>query len=619
MPRPGGRRTRAPMQRKPPSGRFRQSQMLTTYGAGALVDLIDHAVLVGGLDFWRLPEGGEPIDEPRLRAELAPKLFQLGRPLSLDRPFIAPPRGDEENAHESVGVQVAEFPRWFVCQNAACRALVGAGSLELVNDRYVHHCSGAERKSERCVPVRFVVTCPDGHLSDVDWPRWAHRGKSCPAGAHNLRLNEGVTGDFSEISVSCISCKMPARPLKDLTVEEQNFPCTAERPWLGPEGKEEKCLHKQRMVVRTASNTYFAQTVSAVSIPELPSLRGAVQRVWSVLKDATPENIDVLLTLGMVKEAVGTASAAEVLTAITAIREGSEEKPPPLKLTEFKQFLSSRLEMPGEIPGDSPEERRFWSRQYQPPEGLPRGIGRLVIARRLREVVTSVGFTRLEPQVLSLSGELDLDVRSAALALQRDWLPAIEILGEGFFIQLDEDALRAWEKQPAVVAREKMLREGFDQWAQANDSKLEFPGARFYLLHSLSHLLLTQLSLECGYPASSIKERLYCSPGGSAVPMAAVLLSTGTTGSEGTLGGLVEEGRRLGHHLSLALPEAKLCSNDPVCAHHAPADSSGRCLEGAACHGCLYLPETSCERFNQFLDRALVVSTLGVDGAAFFS
>jgi hypothetical protein len=103
------------------------------------------------------------------------------------------------------------------------------------------------------------------------------------------------------------------------------------------------------------------------------------------------------------------------------------------------------------------------------------------------------------------------------------------------------------------------------------------------------------------------------------MPMAAFLLSTGTTGSEGTLGGLVEEGRRLPRHLGPALEGAKLCSNDPVCAHHDPTDSSGRHLEGAACHGCLYLPETSCERFNQFLDRALVVPALGVAGAAFFA
>lgn len=605
------------MQRKPPYGRLRQSQMLTTYGAGALVDLINHAVLIGGLDFWRLENGGKPIEEARLRADLAPRFAAQQRPLSIDRPFIEPPPGDEQNANETVGVQVYEFPRWFVCQNPSCRALVGAGSLELKNERYLHHCSGAERKAEPCVPVRFVVSCPLGHLSDVPWPSWVHQGADCTTGAYNLRLDEGVSGDFSEISVVCVSCRKQ-RWLKDLTVPEKTFQCNGHRPWLGEEGKQ-PCEQKQRMLVRTASNSYFAQTVSAVSIPELPTLRRQVEKVWSIMQAAKPETVAALRTVPMVQQALGTASDEEVLAAVAAVRENADEKPEPLRLAEFRTFVTQPLEQLGELPGDSEEERRFFARANKPKGGLPNGISRLVLARRLREVIAAIGFTRLEPSVLNAAGELDLDVKLANLSLQRDWLPAVEIRGEGFFLQLDEKAVAQWEKKPAVVAREAKLKAGFDKWAQGSKTDIEFPGARFYLLHSLSHVLLTQLSLECGYPASSIKERLYCAEAKSAVPMAALLLSTGTTGSEGTLGGLVEEGRRVDHHLRQALRDARLCSNDPVCAHHAPIDSSDRSLEGAACHGCLYLPETSCERFNQFLDRALVVPVLGVEGTAFFS
>lgn len=141
----------------------------------------------------------------------------------------------------------------------------------------------------------------------------------------------------------------------------------------------------------------------------------------------------------------------------------------------------------------------------------------------------------------------------------------------------------------------------------------DFPGARFYLLHSLSHLLLTAISLECGYAASAIRERIYCLPAGEPYPpMAAILLSTGTTGSEGTLGGLVEEGRRIRYHLREAWELGRLCSNDPVCAAHDPAaDADDRRTEGAACHGCLYIAECSCDHSNRHLDRALVVPTIG--------
>src|SRR5690606_38586565 len=150
---------------------------------------------------------------------------------------------------------------------------------------------------------------------------------------------------------------------------------------------------------------------------------------------------------------------------------------------------------------------------------------------------------------------------------------------------------------------------------------LAFPGARFYMLHSLAHLLISAISLDCGYAASSIRERIYCAEHDAETKMAAILLTTGTTGSEGTLGGLVEQGRSISPHLECAWLMVSMCSNDPVCAGHSPArDHVERHLEGAACHGCLFIAEPSCERNNSFLDRALVVPTLWHDPQlAFFS
>jgi hypothetical protein len=139
------------------------------------------------------------------------------------------------------------------------------------------------------------------------------------------------------------------------------------------------------------------------------------------------------------------------------------------------------------------------------------------------------------------------------------------------------------------------------------------------MLHSLAHLLISAVSLECGYPASAIRERIYCAPSSDPTPMAAILLSTGTAGTEGTLGGLVEQGMLLRRHLRRAYDLGVLCSNDPVCASHDPEnDPTERPLEGAACHGCLFVAECSCERFNRYLDRALVVPALGHEAEAFF-
>ena len=134
------------------------------------------------------------------------------------------------------------------------------------------------------------------------------------------------------------------------------------------------------------------------------------------------------------------------------------------------------------------------------------------------------------------------------------------------------------------------------------------------MLHSLAHLLITTLSLDCGYSASAIRERIYAGPSGHGI-----LLYTGTPGSEGSLGGLVEMGKNIGRHVERALELGRLCSNDPVCAQHEPAhQNEERFLHGAACHGCLLIAETSCERRNELLDRALVVPTVATPGAAFF-
>ncbi|RYZ41577.1 MAG: DUF1998 domain-containing protein [Myxococcaceae bacterium] len=600
-----------PRSTKPPDGRIRQSQVVSTFGPGSMLDLLDDAVLVGGLDFWRLKGSGEVVNEPRLLEIVEPLYHRNKWPLSKEAPFRKPPAGDEQSPSETCGIQVYEFPRWFVCQNPRCRALVRANSLERVNQEYRHRCAGVEPRPERCVPVRFVAACRRGHLADIDWSWWMHARTPC--NAPQLKLEEGVTGDFSDLEVSCTTCNKRRR-LIDMTQEEQQDRCGGERPWLGLEARE-RCEERQRLLVRTASNGYFAQTTSAITIPEPESLRRKIQSAWNVLQAATAETLPAFRTIPNVRAALDTASDAEVLEAITSERNRKPEEVPEIRTAEWHQFLSQPQEKPGEMPKDRTEA--FWARRIARPPGLPPSLQSVVLARRLREVQAQVGFTRLEPLSKDLQGRYDLDVELAPMSLHRDWVPVTEMQGEGVLLVLEERDVHAWETSEPVRRREAVLEKAWERWKKDSKSKLPFPGVRLYMLHSLAHLLMTEVALECGYPASSIRERLYCAPHDAPTPMAGILLMTGTTGAEGTLGGLVEEGRRMGRHLGQAWENARLCSNDPVCAHHEPTGRDGRNLEGAACHGCLFVPECSCERFNQYLDRALVVPTLGHEDIAF--
>ena len=140
-----------------------------------------------------------------------------------------------------------------------------------------------------------------------------------------------------------------------------------------------------------------------------------------------------------------------------------------------------------------------------------------------------------------------------------------------------------------------------------------FPGGPYLLLHTLAHLLIQSVAMRCGYPAASIRERIYVDEAGERYGL---LLFTASADAEGTLGGLVEQAPSGSKSTSKAAVEtAALCAGDPVCAHHEPGVSmEERWLHGAACHGCALVAETSCEMHNDYLDRALVAPVIGQAG-----
>jgi hypothetical protein len=613
-------RNGAHQQRIPPSGTLRQSQLVSTFGPGALVDLVDNAVLMSGTDFWRFD--GEPaaFSEPRLRASLTEMLKNQGRTLSIDKPFRLPPVGDDREPNKARGVQVLEFPSWMVCQNLNCNALMRTQHLDpkKSNGRYFHNCDDGH--STLCVPVRFVAACKHGHIQDFPWKGFAHWGKESCSSAR-LQLTEGATGDFSQIFVRCVCGEK--QPLSTAMNKNIELKCFGNRPWLGnSEASKELCDQKLKLLVRTASNAYFSQIVSALSIPDgAKKVDDAVEGLWTYLEAVETEaDLAHEQKKRTVSEGLKGLAAKEVLTSILNRKAGKSAARKKLRTAEFEQFVSSEVEKPGELP---PAGVNYFARRLR--TTMPtQGVGQVVLARVLREVRAQIGFTRLEAPNADLQGEYDIGVKSAAVGLNTDWLPASEIFGEGIFLRLDEAAVREWEDRPAVRSRVQELKKGYDAWVNGlsdeEKARASFPGGRFYLLHSLSHLLMSAISLECGYGASAIKERLYCASRLDETPMAAILLSTGSSGSEGTLGGLVDQGYAIVNHLRRAFDLGSLCSNDPVCAAHTPAgDLAERFREGAACHGCLFVAECSCERFNQYLDRALVVPTLGNDARlAFF-
>ena len=291
------------------------------------------------------------------------------------------------------------------------------------------------------------------------------------------------------------------------------------------------------------------------------------------------------------------------------------------------ELLASGAKLIGVDSSDSRLHAETLDRSAWDPTNDPMlaGIAGLVAIHRLREVSCLYGFTRFEAAPTIGDGDLEdvgLAVTGAPLGDDPDWLPAIEQFGEGLFIQLDAEAVAKWLARPATMARHGQLMAGFVAWSgRQSRGTPGYRGLPHTLLHSLSHALMAEIAVESGYPASSLKERLYALPPVTANgPLrCGLLIYTATAGTQGTLGGLVEVATRFLEVLKAALLRLDICSNDPVCADHDPAAVvDDRALHGAACHGCMLVAETSCEARNLFLDRALLVETMATPGAAFF-
>jgi hypothetical protein len=257
-----------------------------------------------------------------------------------------------------------------------------------------------------------------------------------------------------------------------------------------------------------------------------------------------------------------------------------------------------------------------------PPQGFAACISEVVLVERLREVRALVGFTRIDsPGDFDTGVEISTERRAPLSRYPARWVPASEVRGEGIFIRFDEGAVSAWCETDAARRREQEFLASHRRWRRRRNldpPDAGFPGIRYVLLHSFAHAFIRLLALGAGYTAASIRERIYSrDPGPAGEPMAGVLVYTAAPDSEGTLGGLVSLGRpeMLGPNLEAALEQVRLCASDPLCGEQVPQDTA---LHGAACHACLFAPETSCERGNKYLDRTTIVGRLGHGSEAFF-
>lgn len=590
------------------AGRARRSQVVTTYGIGSIVDLVSGSYMPLGLESIERQAGNYlsqfEIRELRLQNLLKkPKFYGVVTP--------GPDHVTEwgQKIEHFAALPVTRFPNWLECPN--CHRLGKVGDpFEQDADNRVRcvACRGRTYVN----PVRFVVACRKGHISDFPWIWWAHQRTGTPCSNPRLYLlSSGRSSSLGDLYVQCRNCRSTASLSSIFVPGVVKLNCRGHRPWLLD---SVDCDLEMEALQRGGSSTYFPISASMISIPPesdpLGQLLRAKPELLAIAKVVAPEALDDVL-----EAFIGSLDLKPDLGALKAvIREMNERS---CDTDDYTQIPSRHAEYealgrendPVPILGVVPEfENHIVDVRHS--ATLSRWFDLIGAASRLREVRVCCGFTRIVPYSVSVES-IDASIRSGRIAsLSREpktWLPATEVRGEGIFLRLRDDLVRRWESTERVLRRAKILDDMFVSHYERIGEDLPYHVTpRLLLVHSLAHVLIRRLSLECGYSSSSLSERLYVSETDNS-SMCGVLIYTASADSDGSLGGLVNLAKPslLEPIISAAMHDASWCGNDPVCVENSPQNSGER-FSGASCHSCLLLPETACEKHNRELDRAML-------------
>ena len=595
-----------------PVGDVRPSQVITTFGPGAIVDLQTLSVVVAGVDRWHKGDD-QRIQEPRLERNLGVKCF-----------YSAPPAEGEFKKRPGT-LPSYLFPRFQVCSNAQCGALSEPSEHTFKRDekKPIFRCQLCGGKSP-VNPAPFIVVCPSGHMDDFPWREFAHRGPTACKQPMQLK-SMGWTGTVRDLWVTCnCGAKRSVGDAFGAKKHEVVGTCSRKRPWLGPDKVDPVCEHSDKVetLQRGATNSWFPVVRSALSIKD------AATPIGKILRKCKPEILESIKDL----DSLNLYLPALILMA-PDLSEFVDEKPillesilksrGDLEMDEADLLLPEweALRDPGTF--SLGERSDFFSQKTKVPEKLNDILASVIQVRKLLEVRALTGFTRLESKGGPFGGEgEEIEVAPISANPKLDWLPAVEVRGEGLFFEFTSATLDEWAAKSVVQERVHAMivasvRGDAEDVETPTDEDIR-EKARFIVLHTFSHAVMRALALDCGYSGASIRERIYASTE-QGREMSGVLLYTASPDSEGSLGGLVDLGtpERLGPLLQDALRDLTRCSSDPLCASHEP--QRHRSMNGAACHACVLVPETSCEAFNMWLDRSLLVPTVATQDASFFS
>lgn len=385
-------------------GELRPSQLLHTYGIGAVTDLPNLSTMVMGLDDWD-PVRARVLTEDRLLAAVRRRLG--GSVTALRTPPHLPENpADPHGDWTRTGVPVGLFPRWLRCSRERCNQLAPASSglfqlrphlYRPEKTKYVHtNCGGPGKGQPTALPARFLVACKNGHMDDFPWVYFVHKGGAACDNPTLSLTESGTTGEAANVFVRC-TCGA-VRSMADAIGQagESNLPaCRGHHPHLGTFAPG--CDEFARTMVLGATNSWFASQLKVFSIPRAEEpLTQAVREHWNLLSPlaAVPaEAAKMLLPTQACWPELEQYGADAAWAAITREAQSSsgdtaeDEEEFDLITPEWQAFTHPRNHS---LPDFTTVRER------QVPDGTSDWLDSVVLVHRLREVSALTGFTRIE-------------------------------------------------------------------------------------------------------------------------------------------------------------------------------------------------------------------------------
>lgn len=580
----------------------RLSHLFYHSSVGAIVRTNEWLMAIRDIRTWVDRQG-------KIGGEFIPYVDQVRSALSITAKLYKPPvaRIRPNGQIEGVCIPADRFPRWMICP--ICNFLFYYPWKD-EPDGEKPHCRVCNPGPE-LEQVPWVLVHAAGYMADVDWHYLAHRASKSPekrqCGRDNstayltIKADQTKNGQF----VSCTTCGAkswfrPGTPMRWGRIWQQ--PWIYEPPELSDDSEGE---------IMPVNDVRIHETTTATAIvipPESRIHRGSpLDKLYCnsekrTMIDRARNQLARQSAINSVATDLG-CFPRDIEDALVELGKGF-----PLYGQNFTQglLLESEYKALCEPIEDVKEHEDFvplhhtadWkllTRDYRFQGRLlsiTQAIDRLVALDRLRAVMVLSGFSRNRGEVVPP----DIEGKN-------DWLPAIELFGEGVFFTLNESILKEWEENTQLQARAI----DFKKRKEFSGIKVEpeiVVTPRFLLMHTLAHIIIRQLEAKAGYPAASLKERIYCRVGRT--PMSGILVYVAVPDKHGSLGGLAEmaEPKRFLRLMKNVFDHADWCSLDPVCSEHEGQGPSQ--LNRAACHSCALIPETACSYKNILLDRIFI-------------